>query len=125
VLAGSGVQQFMDKIRDEQEILLAVADLAINIFAVESAVLRAEKILPKSSESKKASVTAAVKVFSFNGAEKAASAARRAAYYIGEGDTLAMLLAGIRRFTKYDATGLLQAKRRLAAASIESEKYIF
>ncbi len=125
VLAGSGVQKFMDKIRDEQEILLAVADLAINIFAVESAVLRAEKILPKSSESKKASVTAAVKVFSFNGAEKAASAARRAAYYIGEGDTLAMLLAGIRRFTKYDATGLLQAKRRLAAASIEAEKYIF
>ncbi len=125
VLAGSGVQKFMDKIRDEQEILLAVADLAINIFAVESVVLRAEKILPKLSESKKASVTAAVKVFSFNGAEKAASAARRAAYYIGEGDTLAMLLAGIRRFTKYDATGLLQAKRQLAAASIEAEKYIF
>ena len=125
VLAGSGVQKFMDTIKDEQEILLAVADLAINIFAIESAVLRAEKILPKLSESKKASVSAAVKVFTFNGTEKAASAARRAAYYIEEGDTLTMLLAGIRRFTKYDATGLLKAKRQLAAASIEAEKYIF
>ncbi|HXE98373.1 MAG TPA: acyl-CoA dehydrogenase family protein, partial [Dongiaceae bacterium] len=125
VLAGSGVQKFMDKIKDEQEILLAVADLAINIFAVESAVLRAEKILPKLSEDRKASVSAAVKVFTFNGTEKAASAARRAAYYIEEGDTLTMLLAGIRRFTKYDATGLLKAKRQLAAAAIEAEKYIF
>ena len=125
VLAGSGVQKFMDSIKDEQEILLAIADLAINIFAIESAVLRAEKILPKLSESKKASASAAVKVFTFNATEKAASAARRAAYYIEEGDTLAMLLAGIRRFTKYDATGLLKAKRQLAAAAIEAEKYIF
>ncbi|MBW4054041.1 MAG: acyl-CoA dehydrogenase [Proteobacteria bacterium] len=125
VLAGSGVQKFMDKIKDEQEVLLAVADLAINIFAIESAVLRAEKILPKLSESRQLSVSAAVKVFTFNGTEKAASAARRAAYYIEEGDTLTMLLAGIRRFTKYDATGLLTAKRQLAAAAIEAEKYIF
>lgn len=125
VLAGSGVQKFMDKIKDEQEILLAVADLAINIFAIESALLRAEKILPKLSESKKTSVSAAVKVFTFNSSETAASAARRAAYYIEEGDTLTMLLAGIRRFTKYDATGLLTAKRHLAAAAIEAEKYIF
>ena len=125
VLAGSGVQKFMDTIKDEQEILLAVADLAINIFAIESVVLRAEKILPKLSESKKASVSAAVKVFTFNSTETAASAARRAAYYIEEGDTLTMLLAGIRRFTKYDATGLLKAKRQLAAASLEADKFIF
>ncbi|MBI5484363.1 MAG: acyl-CoA dehydrogenase family protein, partial [Deltaproteobacteria bacterium] len=91
VLAGSGVQKFMDTIKDEQEILLAVADLAINIFAIESTVLRAEKILPKLSDSKKASVSAAVKVFTFNSNEKAASAARRAAYFIEEGDTLTML----------------------------------
>ncbi|MFA7402823.1 MAG: acyl-CoA dehydrogenase family protein [Pelobacteraceae bacterium] len=125
VLAGSGVQKFMDTIKDEQEILLAVADLAINIFAIESVVLRAEKILPKLSEGKKASVSAAVKVFAFNSNETAASAARRAAYFIEEGDTLTMLLAGIRRFTKYDATGLLKAKRQLAAASLEADKFIF
>ncbi|MBV5339251.1 MAG: acyl-CoA dehydrogenase family protein [Deltaproteobacteria bacterium] len=125
VLAGSGVQKFMDTIKDEQEILLAVADIAINIFAIESVVLRAEKILPKLSESKQAAINSAVKVFTFNATEKAASAARRAAYYIEEGDTLTMLLAGIRRFTKYDATGLLKAKRQLAAASIEADKYIF
>ena len=125
VLAGTGVQKFMATIKDEQEILMAVADLAINIFAIESTILRAEKILPGLSDNKKASISAAVKVFTFNSSEAAGSAARRAAYMMEEGDTLTMLLAGIRRFTKYDATGLLQAKRQLADASIEADKYIF
>ncbi len=125
VIAGSAVQKYMDRIKDEQEILMAAADIAINIFALESALLRAEKILPSLSEARKASVTAAVKTTAFAASEKIGTAARRAAFYVEEGDTLAMLLAGIRRFSKYDATGLLQAKRNLAAAAIESEKYIF
>ena len=125
VLAGTGAQKFMNTIKDEQEILLAAADVAINIFAIESAVLRAEKILPSLSDNRKAAVTAAVKVFTFNTVEKTATAARKAAFFIEEGDNLTMLLAGIRRFTKYDATGLLQAKRQLADAAIVAEKYIF
>jgi hypothetical protein len=44
---------------------------------------------------------------------------------MSEGDTLTMMLAGIRRFTKYDASGLLEAKRTLAGGAIEAEKYIF
>jgi alkylation response protein AidB-like acyl-CoA dehydrogenase len=125
VLAGSAVQKFMDRIKDEQEILLAAADVAINIFAIESAVLRAEKILPGLSEARKAGVAAAVKVFTFNAAEQTATAARKAAFFIEEGDNLTMLLAGVRRFTKYDASGLLRAKRLLADAVIDAEKYIF
>lgn len=45
--------------------------------------------------------------------------------YIEEGDTLTMILSGVRRFAKYDASGLLQAKRTLAQAALEDEKYIF
>lgn len=125
VVAGSGAQKFMATIKDEQELLLAAADVAINIFAIESAVLRAEKILPTLSEAKKAAVTAAVKSFTFETTERTAGAARKAAFYIEEGDTLTMLLAGIRRFTKYDATGILKYKRLLADACIEAERYIF
>jgi alkylation response protein AidB-like acyl-CoA dehydrogenase len=125
ILAGSSVQKFMMALKDEQEILLAAADVAINIFAIESALLRAEKILPSLSEAKKASATAAVKVFTFNAAEQTATAARKAAFFIEDGDNLTMLLGGIRRFTKYDASGLLKFKRQLANAAIEAEKYIF
>jgi alkylation response protein AidB-like acyl-CoA dehydrogenase len=125
VIAGTGAQKFMATIKDEQEVLLAVADVAINIFAIESSLLRAEKIMPTLSDARKLVATAAVKVFAFNASEKAATAARKAAFFIEEGDNLTMLLGGIRRFTKYDATGLLRAKRQLADAAIEVEKYIF
>lgn len=125
ILCGTGVQKFMDKIADEQEILMAAADIAIQIFALESAVLRAEKALKVFSERKQELVKAAVKVFAFNASEIVGTAARKGAFYVEEGDTLIMLLSGVRRFSKYDASGLLAAKRLLADASCEEEKYMF
>ena len=125
ILAGAGVQKFMDKISNEQEILMAAADIAIQIFALESTVLRTEKIIGKESERKQELLNAAVKVFAFEAAEIAGTAARKGAFYIEEGDTLTMILSGVRRFAKYDASGLLAAKRARAAAACEEEKYIF
>lgn len=125
ILAGAGVQKFMEKLSDEQEILMAAADIIIQIFAIESAVLRAEKISAGLSQARQEQLAAAVKVFTFNASEEAATAARKAAYYVEEGDTLTMILSGVRRFTKYDAAGLLTAKRTLARAAIDAEKYLF
>ncbi len=125
ILAGVGVQKFMDKIADEQEILMAAADIAIQIFALESTVLRAEKHFSGASEKRQELLRAAVKVFAFSASEIAGSAARKGAFYVEEGDTLTMILSGIRRFAKYDATGLLAAKRLLAGAACEEEKYLF
>lgn len=125
ILSGVGVQKFMDKLANEQEILMAAADIAIQIFALESVVLRAEKNLAKASSSKQELLQATVKIFAFEACEVAASSARKGAFYIEEGDTLTMILSGIRRFGKYDATGLLAAKRTLAKAACEAEKYVF
>jgi len=125
ILSGVGVQKFMDKIADEQEILMAAADIAIQIFALESTVLRAEKHFAGASDKRKELLKAAVKVFAFSATEIAGSAAKKGAFYVEEGDTLTMILSGIRRFAKYDATGLLAAKRLLAKAACEEEKYIF
>ena len=125
ILAGTGVQKFMDKIADEQEILMAAADIAIQIVALESAVLRGEKVLSSYSERRQELLKAAIKIFAFRAAETAGSAARKGAFYIEEGDTLTMILSGVRRFSKYDATGLLAAKRLVADAASEDEKYIF
>jgi alkylation response protein AidB-like acyl-CoA dehydrogenase len=125
ILSGVGVQKYMDKLANEQEILLAAADIAIQIFALESTVLRAEKNLAKVSEAKRAQILAAVQIFAFEAAEVVTSAARKAAFFVEEGDTLNMILSGIRRFGKYDATGLLASKRALAKAACEAEKYVF
>ncbi len=125
VVAGAAVQKHAEKIRDEQEILMAVADIGIGIFAIESAVLRAGKIAGSLSDARRAQVAAAVKTFTFGAAEGVASAARKAAFLIEDGKKLARLLDGIARLAKYDASGLLQAKRLLADASLSAEKYIF
>ncbi len=125
ILAGTGVQKYMDKLADEQEILMAAADISIQIFALESAILRAEKNYGQASERKQELSRAALKVFAFNATEIAGTAAKKGAFYIEEGDTLTMILSGVRRFAKYDATGLLQAKRTLAQAACENEKYLF
>jgi len=123
VLAGAAVQRYGAKVKDEQETLIALADLAIQVFALESAVLRAEKIAANGNASRAALAEAAAKGFAFQASEAAVSAARRAAFYIGEGNTLQMLLSGIRRAGRYDAAGLLEAKRRLASAALEKERY--
>jgi len=125
ILSGIGVQKYMDKIADEQEILIAAADMAIQIFALESVVLRAEKIFASASPRKQELLKAAVKLFAFQATEEVGTAAKKGAFYIEEGDTLTMVLSGIRRFAKYDATGLLAAKRTLAKAACEDEKYLF
>ncbi|MBW6511320.1 MAG: hypothetical protein K0A93_04265 [Desulfuromonadaceae bacterium] len=115
----------MDKLADQQEILLTAADISMQIFALESAVLRAEKGYPAASEAKREWLQAAVKVCAFSATEIISTAAKKGACYVEEGDTLTMILSGIRRFAKYDARGLLQAKHTLANAALESEKYLF
>jgi butyryl-CoA dehydrogenase len=125
VVAGAAVQKHREALKDEQETLIALADVAIQLFALESAVLRAERIGTGLSEPRRAVMAAAVKVFAFGAVERIATAARKAAFHVAEGDELTMLLGGIRKFSKYDASGLLEAKRRLAGAAIEGEKYMF
>lgn len=125
LLAGTAVQKYLTRLADEQEILLAAADMAIQIFAIESAVLRAEKACRVASDNKKRLLEAAVKVFAFNAAEVAGNAAKKGAFYLEEGDALLMMLSGVRRFAKYDASGLLKAKRALAKATCDAEKYLF
>ncbi len=125
VVAGAAVQKHAEKIRDEQEVLMAVADVAIGIFAIESAVLRAGKIAGTAGDARRALVAAAVRTFTFGAAETAASAARKAAFLVEDGKRLARILEGIARLSRYDAAGLLSAKRLLAGASLEAEKYIF
>jgi alkylation response protein AidB-like acyl-CoA dehydrogenase len=125
ILSGAGVQKFMDKLANEQEILMAAADIAIQIFALESTVLRAEKSIGRASDRKQGLLDAAVKIFAFEATENVGRAARKGAFFIEEGDTLTMILSGIRRFAKYDATGLLAAQRTLASAACEDEKYVF
>jgi alkylation response protein AidB-like acyl-CoA dehydrogenase len=124
-VSGSAVRKHMEKLRDEQEILMALADAAIEIFALECAVLRAGKDATISPGSRAETMAAAVKVCACHGAAVVRQAAVRAAAYTEEGERLPGLLGGIESFCRYDLSGLLVAKRSLAAAALEAGRYIF
>ena len=125
ILLDAAIKKHTDAIKDEQEILMALADVAIYVFAIESAILRAEKIIPSLSNNKRGAIKAAVQVFVFNSAEKSCFAIKKATNFIGMGDNLSKLSNGISRLVNYNNSDLLQAKRHLADAAIEIEKYLF
>jgi len=122
-LSSVAANKFGAKLANEQEILLAMADVAIQTFALESAVLRAEKAHAGVTDKKKQQLEAVVKVCAFAGRGKLTVAAQRCAVFVD--DNTGDLLDEIEGTTKYDASGLLAAKRLLADATSEAEKYIF
>jgi len=125
LLAGAAVQRFQDKLANEQEVLLALSDVAIQIFALESAVLRAEKASSSASEARKGLLQAVVEVCTSDAVGKLTGAARRGAAYVAEGERLSSLQKVIYGLTCYDASPLLAAKRALADAVRDAEKFPF
>jgi len=125
LLAGAAVQKFQDKLANEQETLLALSDVAIQIFALESAILRAEKACLSASDTRKGFLQAVVEVCTFDAVGKLTDAARRGAVYVAEGERLVSLQKAMYGLTSYDASSLLVAKRALADAVKDAEKFPF
>lgn len=111
--------------KDHQEVLLAVADMVITIFALESAVLRADKILAASSPAKQNVIKAVVKVVAFELASQFQTAASRCCAYALKGDAMTDMQKTVSNLSSCPVEGLLEAKHLLAEAAKESGKYYF
>jgi alkylation response protein AidB-like acyl-CoA dehydrogenase len=125
ILLDAAVQRYADKLQREQEVMLTIAEAMNQIFALESAVLRAEKSIAQASPDRKQWFQAVAKLCAYDAAEKTVCAVRKGAFFVAEGESLATILGATKRFGNYDAVGLLEAKRMLASAAITAEKYVF
>ena len=125
MVAGAGVQKLMMKLQDEQEILMNVADMLIEIYVAESALLRTEKLIGVRGEAACALQTDATLVYLHEAVEKVANAGKVAITSFAEGDELNVMLMGLKRFTKIEPMNLKNARRRIAEAMIEENKYLF
>jgi hypothetical protein len=114
-------QRFGTKAAGEQEILLTLADAAIEIFALESAVLRAEKASATASDSRQALYRAVAMACAFRSRQRFAMAAEKCAACIGDD----AMFASIGKAINYSGAGMLAAKRLIADAISEAERYIF
>jgi alkylation response protein AidB-like acyl-CoA dehydrogenase len=111
--------------REHQEVLLAIADMVITLFALESVVLRADKVLAASSEARQNLLKAVVKVAAFELSDQFRSAAARCSAYALKGDTLSDLQNTVSSLSACPVEELLAAKHLLSQQSQESGKYIF
>jgi alkylation response protein AidB-like acyl-CoA dehydrogenase len=119
-LADRTAKKFGTAAGREQEVLLALADAAIQIFALESSLLRTEKVSDSGSEERQALYRAVLTICTFQGRQQFVAAAEKAAVFL-ESD----LLEGSGSNLRYPAKDLLAAKRTLADAASQAEGYIF
>ncbi|THB72463.1 MAG: acyl-CoA dehydrogenase [Desulfobulbaceae bacterium] len=119
-LVDNGLKTFGKKITAEQEVLLTLADMIIQIFALESVILRVDKALKTTSDTKAIQYQAVARVCTFKMRQQFIAAAEQCAAFMDQ-DVSELLTA----HTTYSSPGLLQAKQQLAEATSLTEKYIF
>jgi alkylation response protein AidB-like acyl-CoA dehydrogenase len=123
MVLGTAMQTYGQKLTDEQEILSAAADILIDIYAAESAVLRAMEAV-KTGASGAALHETAARVFVNDAGHRVQAAAANALAAMAEGDTLRTLLAALRRVLKPASVNAVALRRTLADAAVSRAGYI-
>jgi len=125
LVAGAAVQKFATKLEQEQEILMQVADMVIEVYVLESAILKTEKLCGRLGEAACAERIDMVVNFTHRAANKVNIGGKEAIYAIAEGDEQRMMLLGLKRFTKTEAVNLKEVRRRIAAKLLAENRYPF
>lgn len=123
--AGAAVQKFMQKLDKEQEIIMNVADMLIEVFACESVLLKTEKLLSIKGEEACALQIDMTRVYISDALERINLSGKHAIASFNDGDTLRIMLMGLKRFTKYETFNTIAARRRIADKLIEENQYCF
>ena len=121
--AGSATQKYMQAIQDQQEVMGAIADMTIETYAMESAVLRAQKLVESKGEKEAALVIAMTRVYLTQAMEKIEAAAKRVIAAVAEGDMLRTQLAILRRLAKYEPFNTIELRQKIAQRAIEVGRY--
>jgi len=122
-VAGSATQKYMQAIQDQQEVMGAIADMTIETYAMESAVLRAQKLVEAKGEKNAELAIAMTRVYLTQAMEKVESAAKRVIAAVAEGDMLRTQLAILRRLAKYEPFNTIELRQQIAKRAIEVGKY--
>ena len=119
MVAGAAVQKFMVNLSSEQEILMNIADMAIEIYVAESTLLRVEKLIGIKGEVACELQRDMAMIYLNEAVAKVNNAGREAITSFAEGDELRVMLMGLKRFTKIEPMNIKNARRRVAEAMIE------
>src|SRR6266567_774753 len=121
--AGAATQKYMQAIQDQQEIMGAIADMMIETYAMESAVLRAQKIAETKGEAAATMPIAMTRVYLSQAMEKIEAAAKKVIAAVADGDMLRTQLAVLRRLAKHEPFNTIELRQQIAQKLIERGKY--
>ncbi len=122
-VSGAATQKYMQAIQDQQEVMGAIADIVIETYAMESAVLRAQKMVESKGEAAAALPIAMTRVYLSQAMDKIDAAAKKIVAAVAEGDMLRTQLAILRRLAKHEPFNTIELRQQIAQKTIERGKY--
>jgi len=125
LVAGTAVQKYMQSLAKEQEVLMNIADMAIKTYVAESTLLRVDKLVSSKGEDSVANQIDIARVVVNDAVDASFIAGKDAIAAMAEGDEQRLLFMGLKRFTKKDLYNTKDARRRIAAALIEANEFVY
>ena len=123
--AGAAVQKLMTSLSKEQEVIMNIADMAIETYVAESTLLRVEKLVSMRGEANCVEELAIMRSYINSACDKIWVAGKEALNSFGEGDELRMMIIGLKRYTKQEPFNAKAARQTVAQKLITENKYCF
>ncbi|MCM3440004.1 acyl-CoA dehydrogenase family protein [Metabacillus halosaccharovorans] len=124
LIAGLAAQKYGKELQKEQEVLVNIADIVSNVYAMESAILRTEKAIAKTGEEKNKQKLLYTQVYCQEAFNEIESHAKESLIAVESGDSLRMMLSALRKFTRHTPINVIGKKREIAAAIIDKNAYL-
>jgi len=125
LIAGGAVQKLMTTLSKEQEIIMNIADMAIETYVAESTLLRVEKLVGMRGEAACTEQLAMMRSYINSACDKIWVYGKEALNSYGEGDELRMMLMGLKRYTKQEPFNAKAARQVVAQKLIAESRYCF
>ena len=122
---GTAAQKYMMKLGDQQEVLMGIADIIIDTYAMECAILRTQKLIGAQGEAGAERFIDMTRVFCNDAVERIEARAKNTLAAMAEGDELRTLLAALRRFVKLTPMNTVIARQRIADVMIDANRYAY
>lgn len=122
--AGAAAQAFGAKLEAEQEVLVNIANIANQLYAMESVVIRTQKAIERDGEEKAAQKILYTQIFCQEAFAEIEKEAKETLIASVEGDDARMILSALRKLTRNTPYNLIPKRREAAAKLIEAEKYV-
>ena len=126
MVAGGAVQKYGPQLEDHQQLLIAAADILIEIYMAESAILRTEKNVKRTSQKEQSAQIAMAKLYLYHAVDTVEEKGKESIISFAEGDEQRMVLMGLKRFTKYtNYPDIVDLRIEIAEKVKEENSYCF